>query len=162
MTRLDLGIEPTFPTPNKQIITVQQALKGLKDLGETFYLKEDSKKMWGQLQWGGFNKVHPKGHWYNQVKINPNKPSPTITKIVWYMGGSGLIHYAEPRFLTINELKRLASFPDDFMFLGKYQEQWARIGNAVMPNMMRAIAENLKKEVFDKLPIVETSGGGGQ
>ena len=53
-----------------------------------------------------------------------------------------------PRKLTIRELKRLCSFPDDFALAGSYRQQWAQLGNSVPPTMMfhvaRALASALK------------------
>ena len=61
----------------------------------------------------------------------------------------GLLHWKEKRFLTIEEAKRLCSFPNDFKFIGNYRQQWARMGNAVMPNMMKAIASNIKNNILN-------------
>jgi len=74
------------------------------------------------------------------------KPSKTIVKSLI----SGLIHPIENRYLTINELKRIGSFPDDFNLIGKFEEQWMRIGNSVPPKFMQAIAENIRVNILDK------------
>ena len=47
----------------------------------------------------------------------------------------------EKRKFTIAELKRICAFPDDFVLTGTYAQQWERLGNAVPPLMMRAVAE---------------------
>ena len=44
------------------------------------------------------------------------------------------------RQLTIAELKRVCSFPDDFLIEGPIAKQWRRLGNSVPPLMARAIA----------------------
>jgi DNA (cytosine-5)-methyltransferase 1 len=54
----------------------------------------------------------------------------------------------ERRKLTIAELRRICGFPDDFVLTGTYAEQWARLGNAVPPPMMRAVAEALRDRVL--------------
>jgi len=41
-------------------------------------------------------------------------------------------------------MQRLASFPDSFVFLGKFEERWARIGNSVPPLLMRAVAAQVR------------------
>jgi DNA (cytosine-5)-methyltransferase 1 len=56
-----------------------------------------------------------------------------------------VVHPEEDRHLTIEEAKRLCSFPDDFKLIGSFSEQWARLGNAVMPNQMKAIALHLSR-----------------
>jgi len=52
------------------------------------------------------------------------------------------------RKLTIAELKRLCGFPDDYLLTGSYQEQWARLGNAVPPPMMAAIASVIRDRIL--------------
>lgn len=85
----------------------------------------------------------------NSVKIDPNKSSPTIPKVV--SGTGGHMHWNEARSLTIEELKRLASFPDDYKMVGKYEQQYERIGNSVPPLFMRSIARHIKQEILDRL-----------
>jgi DNA (cytosine-5)-methyltransferase 1 len=48
--------------------------------------------------------------------------------------------HAERRKFTIAELKRICSFPDDYVMTGSYAQQWARLGNSVPPLMAQAIA----------------------
>ena len=60
-----------------------------------------------------------------------------------------LIHPVEHRKITINELKRLQSFPDNFILNGNYKDQWARIGNSVPPKMMYHIAKTIKEKILD-------------
>jgi DNA (cytosine-5)-methyltransferase 1 len=52
------------------------------------------------------------------------------------------------RFLRIQEIKRLQTFPDNFKILGNYKEQWRQIGNAVPPLLSSTIAKKIKKEYF--------------
>jgi len=152
--RDDLKIIPSHPKPVTKPIPASKALIGVNNTEEDIQpLKlqqrktQASYKMWQKLDYGGFNKVHPKGYWYNQIKLNPDKPSPTITSTVWYMGGSGLVHWLEPRYLTIAEIKRLHTYPDTFKTHGKHVEQWARIGNSVPPQLTKNIAQHIIKEI---------------
>jgi len=82
------------------------------------------------------------------VKLHPNKPSCTLPKMQTGRGFATIVHWKEQRAISINEVKRLCSFPDDFKLIGTYQEQWAKIGNAVMPKFMQAIAENIKNNIL--------------
>ena len=98
-----------------------------------------------------YDKFSPNGSGFTLRRINDKKPCWTVQKTVNHCASSdGLLHFSENRKLTITEIKRLSSFPDDFQFTGSFQEQWARIGNAVMPNFMKAIAMNIRKQVFDR------------
>lgn len=54
----------------------------------------------------------------------------------------------ERRKFTIAEVKRICAFPDDFVLLGTYAQQWERLGNAVPPVMMRYIAETIRDKVL--------------
>jgi len=57
----------------------------------------------------------------------------------------------ENRYISISELKRLGSFPDQFELFGSFEEKWARIGNSVPPLLMRAIALHIKSEILCKI-----------
>jgi DNA (cytosine-5)-methyltransferase 1 len=76
--------------------------------------------------------------------LHPNQIAKTITTLP-----DDLIHYSEPRILTVRENARLQSFPDWFEFQGKYTTGGARrkeecprytqVGNAVPPLMGEAL-----------------------
>ena len=62
-----------------------------------------------------------------------DKPSYTIPARYWKDGYDALVAYndTEVRRLTILELKRIQSFPDDFILEGNKKEKIMQIGNAV-------------------------------
>jgi DNA (cytosine-5)-methyltransferase 1 len=76
--------------------------------------------------------------------LNPKLPSPTITTLP-----DDILHYSEPRILTVRENARLQSFPDWFEFKGKYTTggknrknecpRYTQVGNAVPPLLAEAI-----------------------
>lgn len=80
--------------------------------------------------------------------LDPDRPSPTITSMP-----DDLLHYSEPRTLTVRENARLQTFPDWYSFQGKYttgghlrkQEvpRFTQVANAVPPLAARAIGETL-------------------
>ncbi|MGG2044228.1 DNA cytosine methyltransferase [Burkholderia gladioli] len=80
--------------------------------------------------------------------LDPDRPAPTITSMP-----DDLLHYSEPRTLTVRENARLQSFPDWYAFQGKYttggqrrkQEvpRFTQVANAVPPLAARAIGETL-------------------
>jgi len=77
-------------------------------------------------------------------------PSPTIMAGGAH-GGSGEIRNvatAERRKFTIAEVKRICAFPDDFVLIGSYAQQWSCLGNSVPPVMMRHIAETIRDKVL--------------
>ena len=151
--RKDLNIEPSFPIPSKKVITVKEAFKdvseGLSD-GEFTGERLELAKRIKQNKSGD---IDNKGSCFNLKRLAWNNVSRTIIKQIGKpnsLYGGGLIHPVLNRHLTISELKCLSSFPDNFIFIGKFQEQWARIGNAVMPNQMYYIAKHIKETVFNK------------
>jgi DNA (cytosine-5)-methyltransferase 1 len=80
--------------------------------------------------------------------LDPDRPSPTITSLP-----DDLLHYREPRALTVRETARLQSFPDWFSFKGKYTTgghlrrkevpRFTQVANAVPPLVARAFGEML-------------------
>lgn len=54
------------------------------------------------------------------------------------------------RSATIEEIKKICSFPDNWVLIGSRSQKWARLGNAVMPKFMQAIAETIRKEILLK------------
>ncbi|MDH5561428.1 MAG: DNA cytosine methyltransferase [Deltaproteobacteria bacterium] len=82
--------------------------------------------------------------------LDPDNPSPTITSMP-----DDLIHYCEPRALTVRENARLQSFPDWFAFKGKYTTggdrrkkevpRFTQVANAVPPLVAEAIGTALIK-----------------
>jgi len=84
---------------------------------------------------------------FGLIRLNPEKPSPTILRGT---GGTttGLVHPYDVRRLTIAEIKALASFPERFQMHGSYRDKWARIGNSVPPLFMKAISEYIRRNVL--------------
>jgi DNA (cytosine-5)-methyltransferase 1 len=89
------------------------------------------------------------GSYFNLSRASFNDVSPTITAT----GGqfSGVCHPTEDRKISIPELKRIASLPDDFIVTGTYTQQWERIGRMVPPLMMYRIAKTIQTDILDKV-----------
>jgi DNA (cytosine-5)-methyltransferase 1 len=83
------------------------------------------------------------------VVLNPRTPSHTLTSLP-----DDLIHYCEPRILTVREYARLQSFPDWFVFRGKYTTggelrrkdcpRYTQVANAVAPFVAEALGFTLR------------------
>lgn len=81
-------------------------------------------------------------------RLHPERPSRTIAK-----DSAGLFHYLENRTLSIGEYKRIASYPDEFQFIGVFTTALERIGNSVPPLFIRAIALQIKNVLFNGEPL---------
>ncbi len=76
--------------------------------------------------------------------LDANAPARTITTLP-----DDILHYSEPRILSVRECARLQSFPDWFVFRGKYTTggsrrkvecpRYTQVGNAVPPLLGRAV-----------------------
>ena len=150
--REDLGMMPGHPKAQKHPFTAEEAIGDLSTEGLSFFENDKAKELWKRCLPGKpFASVHPKKHWFNQVKASPSKPFPTVIKSLYLSGGAGIAHWKYPAQLSIPMLKRASSFPDEFQLVGKLKEQWARIGNSVPPLFMKAIAEHIKLNILDKI-----------
>lgn len=83
------------------------------------------------------------------VPLDANQPSHTLTTLP-----DDLLHYSEPRILTVREYARLQSFPDWYEFKGKYATggdkrlrecpRYTQAGNAVPPFLAEFVGLLLK------------------
>jgi DNA (cytosine-5)-methyltransferase 1 len=145
--REDLGIEPSHPKPQGRPITVRNALVGI--LHKDGLIPRGALKNIVPLvkQGEGANKHHPKGNYFGTHRLAWDKPSPTLIKTAGATMNC-LLHPEIDEGISINEAKRLQSFPDSFSFNLDYETAWARIGNSVPPNLMKAIAEHIKINIL--------------
>ena len=93
---------------------------------------------------------HPKGHHFNLKRLSQYTPSPTITAMGSADTTAGAFHWKEPRKLTLGELKRIMSLPDDFVLTGKWNQKAERCGRMVPPRMMERIASAVYTNVLEK------------
>jgi len=174
--REDLGLGPVHPKPLAYRYSVRDALpwivniekdtKGIASSNlpcgtiqtygnrKTFSSKEVEAetdisryaigKEWDKLKPGGQSKKY-----FQLTRAPLDGPCGAITQ----RGGDNTVasvcHPTEKRKFTIAELKRICAFPDDFILTGTYAQQWERLGRAVPPVMMRAIAETIRDGVLN-------------
>lgn len=161
--RNDYGEVPTYPRPCMAAISVEAGLKGLEnDPCEVRYLVDVCPKTVRErlrkLSYG----EHPTGTGFSSVKIDPKKPCGTITKSDGVIAYDGNCHWSQYRKLTIGEVMRIMSFPDDFVFVER--DKWwekpnakkiyaaivGQMGNAVPPLMMAAVAKHIMAVILPK------------
>lgn len=84
-------------------------------------------------------------YWSFLLKLSPEKPSWTIQAS--FSNNMGPFHWKN-RFLRIEEIKRIQTFPDEYEFCGDFREQWRQIGNAVPPILAEQIAAAIQAQYF--------------
>jgi len=100
-------------------------------------------------EWDKLRPGQSSDKYFNLIKPDPKKPSPVVTQTAGVRGAAGVTHPTERRKFTIQELKRVCAFPDDFQLTGSYRQQWERLGRAVPPVMMAAVARCVR-EILDE------------
>lgn len=91
------------------------------------------------------------------VPLDPEQPSHTLTTLP-----DDLIHYSEPRILSVREYARLQSFPDWYAFKGKYTTggsqrirecpRYTQVANAVPPFLAKVLGGLLRDVAAELLP----------
>lgn len=84
-------------------------------------------------------------------KADPERPVRTIKAL----GGqyTGPFHW-ESRPFTLNEIKRLQSFPDKYEIVGSKAKAIQQLGNSVPPQFARILASSIAEQIFGAvLPI---------
>jgi len=154
-----MTIGNVFPQELPDVVPLKDALIGLEyDEEEVKYLTEKFSKTAYWRDTGSKMEIdppkvltgmdyHPKGHHFNLKRVSQYQPAPTLTAMGSNDTTAGAFHWAEPRKLTLGELKRIQSLPDDFKLTGKWNQKSERIGRMVPPLMMKVIADS----VYDKI-----------
>ena len=79
-------------------------------------------------------------YWSFLLKLNPERPSPTIQA---QPGPNvGPFHW-DNRRLRVPELRRLFTFPEAFEFVGKRASVQSQVGNSVPPLLAQRVAERV-------------------
>ena len=157
-----MNIASIFPSENKELVSLEEGLEGLTiDQEEADWLKEkwqntayykatsslmpeDPEKVLSGDDYG------QKSKHFNMKRASRFKPAPTVTAMGSGATNAGTIHWNVQRKLTIKELKRIMSLPDDFKLTGTFNQQAERCGRMVPSLMMKAIAESIYKKVLSK------------
>jgi len=141
--RNDLEKSPIFPKALPYKFTIRDAIADLQ-VEES---EEDDVKLppsyareYDKIGYGGNSeKIFQlyRGDWDKPVGTIHANPK-----------GASWLHPDDKRRFTIRELKRLSSFPEDFIIDGGYSKEGERIGRSVPPIMMREISETIRLEIL--------------
>ena len=146
--RKDLNIVPTEHKAVLEVhnrIPVKNILLSQNEVDRSYYLSE--KAITG-IQ-NKKNRAKDNGNGFGAQYLDMDKPSYTIPARYWKDGYDALVKYSdtEIRRLTITELKRIQSFPDDYILEGTKKDIIMQIGNAVACKF----AYHLGKYIIDTL-----------
>ena len=157
-----MNIASIFPSENKDLVSLEEGLEGLEiDKEEAKWLEEkwqntayykatsslmpdDPEKVLSGDDYG------QRAKHFNMKRASRFKPAPTVTAMGSGATNAGTIHWNVQRKLTIKELKRVMSLPDDFKLTGTFNQQAERCGRMVPSLMMKAIAESIYEKVLSK------------
>jgi len=148
--RKDLKKRPVFPAPLPYQYSMGEALEGLdhteEEVQDAWHLDPQGvmSQIWRRTKPGeylseGSKRLRGKDAFFSHRKLSPSTPASTITQTA-----PNVYHWEHPRSLTAKELRRASGFPDDFKLTGTFGEKWERIGRAVPPVMMAAVARAVK------------------
>lgn len=149
--RNDIDKIITYPKPFNYIINAIDVLKDVinteQDIKDATHKDGIVKSYILQMKEGESGDKYAPSGYFGLQRIFRNKPSPTICQRQGNKGAC-LIHWEENRELSVPELIRLMSFPDDYYLGEKYTQKTERLGRAVPPLLMKAIAEHIYKTIL--------------
>ena len=70
-------------------------------------------------------------------------PAYTVTNASLNITAGAFTHPDHHRCLSVREVARLQSFPDDYIFRGSIEAQYRQVGNAVPPKLAEAVASTI-------------------
>lgn len=149
--REDLGLEPAHPEPFDFRYTLGDACPWMVD--DSIVAPEprdgpDISRYAIGPEWEKCREGEQSDRYFNLIRASRTKPSPTILASHGAPGIAGVCHPTEKRKFSIPEVRRICSFPDDFALTGSREQQWERMGRAVPPLMMWAIAATVRDRVL--------------
>ena len=156
--RKDFNIFPTSPKPLYDIKnrpTVGNILEKKEDIPLTFYLSDKALEGIRKKK----EKMKSEGKGFGAQYLDFNKPSYTIPARYWKDGYDALVHYPKymdidesTRRLTLLELSRIQTFPDNYKFSGSKKDIIIQIGNAVACNFAYQMSIHIKN-IFNDISI---------
>jgi DNA (cytosine-5)-methyltransferase 1 len=149
--RNDIEKSITYPKPFDYILNSIDVLNDVEnttqDISDATHKDGIVKSYVTQMKEGESGDKYAPSGYFGLQRISRNKPSPTICQRQGNKGAC-LLHWNEDRELTVPELTRLMSFPDDYYLGEKYTQKTERLGRAVPPLLMKAIAEHIYKTIL--------------
>lgn len=153
-----IDAENKFPEKLPKIVTVGDAIKNIPETApnhEKRYLTGETLERVKLLKPGQNWKDLPKKLQTKSIhsgaygRIDPEKPSRTLTTRFDTPSVGYVTHPTEDRTLTVREGARIQTFPDNFIFKGKKLQQYKQVGNAVPVKLSSAVSKGIKSMLDD-------------
>lgn len=155
-------VKPVFPKPSQKAVSLGEALRGVRNSPEELealreelrhvaigrYLRQLPKNPRKPLIYSSYTKQRK---CFNLIRTSMNTPCNTLTQRGGYRRACGVCHPLEDRRFTTAEIRRIQSFPDDFVLTGDYGQQWERVARSVPPLMMFRIADRIARDILCRI-----------
>lgn len=150
--------ENIFPNKYDHIVPVSEALKNIPDDAlnhEKRYLTGKALERVKLIKQGQNWQDLPKEMQTKSIhsgaygRIDPSRPSRTLTTRFDTPSVGYVTHPSENRTLTVREGARIQTFPDDFIFTGNKLQQFKQVGNAVPVQLANVVSLGIKKMLDD-------------
>lgn len=153
--RKDLHMKPVYPEPSNKIITTKEAIEDLIHKG-TDQVNHSKREILIKKYFhaGCTNKDIKRICKENNIKVYQQSFRRDKWEEPYYTIKQ---HHTRPyhpkvdRLMSIDEAKRIQTFPDDFILPHSPTQNWERIGRAVPPNLMKEVARCVKENILDKI-----------
>jgi len=148
--RKDLDVKITYPIHRGKSVSVFEAIHDLTEVGEWKKVPPSVNRVYQDLEYGEStyaygNRTGDKMGGTQRHRSFKDRPCRTVTT------KAEIYHYEEKRTLTIEECTRICSFPSDYYLGPKFDNRWERLGRAVPPLMMKAVAEHVYNTILTKI-----------
>lgn len=149
--RRDLEITPTQPEPvvkfKEERLPVGEVLTERQQIEGKYYLSEKALNGIKAKR----ERMRGKGYGFGAQFLKLDQPSYTIPSRYFKDGYDALVRYSdtEVRRLTVEEIKRIQSFPESFTLCGNRKEKIMQLGNAVAPRFAYYLGLHLRSLLED-------------
>jgi len=131
------------PHPGRQDIYSRTCQSHLDLFGDQLLPGQNMTKVWDK-------EIEPRHPSLGIYRMDFDKPSNVLM-------GYGKIHPTENRWLGINELKRIGTYPDTYEFKGNPKTWAAQMGQAVQPAAGEWISKMAHDTIQSARPVIDTS-----
>jgi len=153
-----ISVENIFPAKHEKLVPVGEVLKNIPENAPNH-----EKRYLTGIALDRIKLIKPGQNWTHLPKdlqtksihsgaygrIDPSRPSRTLTTRFDTPSVGYVTHPDENRTLTVREGARIQTFPDNFVFTGKRLQQYKQVGNAVPVQLAQEVSRGIKKMLDD-------------